>query len=145
MSAARSVPRYDDVEVGLELEPVVVRITRADLVRYAGASGDLNKIHWSDRVAAEVGLPGVIAHGMLTMAQAVRVVTAWTHDPAAIVDFSVRFAKPVLVPDDDLGAEVQFGGRVAKLLDDRRVQVDLTATCNGERVLTAARAVVQLG
>jgi acyl dehydratase len=142
--AKLATPRYADVEVGFELPTLTVRITRADLVRYAGASTDFNTIHWSDRVAHEVGLPGVIAHGMLTMAQAARVVTDWVGDPAAITDFSVRFNKPVLVPDDDLGAEVVFGGRVAELLDDCIVRVDLTATCGGERVLSAARAFVRL-
>ena len=137
-------PRYAALEVGYELPSLTVRITRADLVRYAGASTDFNTIHWSDRVAGEVGLPGVIAHGMLTMAQAARVVTDWVGDPAAITDFSVRFAKPVLVPDNDEGAEVQFGGRVAALLEDGVVRVDLTATCDGERVLSAARAFVRL-
>lgn len=139
-----AAPRYVDLEVGHELPTLTVRITRADLVRYAGASTDFNLIHWSDRVAHEVGLPGVIAHGMLTMAQAVRVVTDWVGDPAAITDFSVRFAKPVLVPDDDLGAEVVFGGRIGALLDDGIVRVDLTATCDGERVLSAARAFLRL-
>jgi len=137
-------PRYADLEVGHELPGLVVRITRKDLVRYAGASGDFNTIHWSDRVARDVGLPEVIAHGMLTMAQAARVVTDWAGDPAAITEFSVRFAKPVLVPDDDVGAEVVFGGRVAALLDDNVVRVDLTATCDGERVLSGARAFLRL-
>lgn len=141
---AAGAPRYADLEVGQELPPLVVRITRADLVRYAGASGDLNMIHWSDRVAGAVGLPGVIAHGMLTMAQAARVVTDWVGDPAAITELSVRFAKPVLVPDDEVGAEVVFGGRVAALLEDGLVRVDLTATCDGERVLSGARAFVRL-
>jgi acyl dehydratase len=139
-----TAPRYDDLKVGDELPALTVHITRGDLVRYAGASTDFNVIHWSDRIAAEVGLPGVIAHGMLTMAQAARVVTDWVGDPAAITEFSVRFAKPVLVPDDDKGAEVVFGGRVAALLDDGVVRVDLTATCDGERVLSAARAFVRL-
>jgi acyl dehydratase len=137
-------PRYAEVEVGQELPELRVRITRADLVRYAGASTDFNTIHWSDRVARDVGLPGVIAHGMLTMAQAVRVVTDWVGDPAAITDFTVRFAKPVLVPDDDIGAEVVFGGKVGELLEDGIVRIDLSATCDGERVLTAARAFVRL-
>lgn len=137
-------PLHADLEVGHELPWLVVRITRADLVRYAGASGDFNTIHWSDRVARDVGLPEVIAHGMLTMAQAARVVTDWAGDPAAITEFSVRFAKPVLVPDDNVGAEVVFGGRVAALLDDNVVRVDLTATCDGERVLSGARAFLRL-
>jgi acyl dehydratase len=137
-------PRYAELEVGQQLPTLVVRITRADLIRYAGASCDFNTIHWSDRVAAQVGLPGVIAHGMLTMAQAVRVVTDWTGDPSALTEFSARFAKPVLVPDDDDGAEVEFTGQVAALLPDDVVRIDLTATCDGERVLTVARAFVRL-
>src|SRR3954451_4166782 len=101
-----------DAVVGTELPEQVFRITRADLVRYAGASGDFNPIHWSDRVATGVGLPGVIAHGMFTMALAGRAVATWTGDPGAVVDFSVRFAKPVLVPDDDAGTEVTVAGAV---------------------------------
>ena len=81
-------------------------------MRYAGASGDFNPIHWSDRVAAEVGLPGVIAHGMLTMALAGRLVTRWAADPAAVRHYGVRFTRPVVVPDDDAGAVVEITGKV---------------------------------
>jgi len=120
------------------------RVTRADLVRYAGASGDFNPIHWSDRVATGVGLPGVIAHGMLTMALAGRAVTAWAGgDPSAIVEFSVRFARPVVVPDDDEGAELVVTGTVRSVDDDGCAQVDITAVCDGERVLAQARARVR--
>ncbi|MGY1857766.1 MaoC/PaaZ C-terminal domain-containing protein [Modestobacter sp. SYSU DS0290] len=136
--------RADDVAVGTELPEQTSRVTRADLVRYAGASGDFNVIHWSDRVAGEVGLPGVIAHGMLTAGLAARAVTAWAGDPGAVVDYHVRFSRPVVVPDDDAGAEVTVRGRVAALLDDRRVRVDLTVTSGGEKVLSLARAVVAL-
>jgi acyl dehydratase len=132
------------VEVGTELPEQTFRITRADLVRYAGASGDLNPIHWSDRVATGVGLPGVIAHGMLTMGLAGRAVTAWTGDPGALVEYQVRFGRPVLVPDDDDGAEVTVRGRVAALLEGGRARVDLTVTSGGEKVLSLARAVVAL-
>ena len=132
------------VEVGTELPELVLRITRADLVRYAGASGDLNPIHWSDRVAASVGLPGVIAHGMLTMGLAARAVTAWTGDPAGLVEYQVRFGRPVVVPDDDQGAEVTVRGTVGALLGDGRVRVDLTVTSDGEKVLSLARATVLL-
>jgi acyl dehydratase len=127
----------------MSLEPQTFRVTRADLIRYAGASGDFNPIHWSERVAASVGLPGIIAHGMLTMALAGRAVTAWVGgDPAAIIDFSTRFARPVLVPDDDAGAELTVTG-VVKPLDEERVQIDITAVCAGEKVLAAAKAVVR--
>jgi acyl dehydratase len=136
--------RAADVAVGTELPEQSFRITRADLVRYAGASGDFNPIHWNERIAAAVGLPGVIAHGMLTMGLAGRAVTAWAGDPGALVEYTARFGRPVAVPDDDAGAEVTVRGRVAALLDDGRVRVDLTVTSGGEKVLSLARAVVAL-
>jgi acyl dehydratase len=130
--------------VGTELPEQTYRVTRADLVRYAGASGDFNPIHWSDRVAGSVGLPGVIAHGMLTMALAARAVTSWTGDPAALVEYQVRFGRPVVVPDDDAGAEVTVRGRVAAVGEDGRARMDLTVTSGGEKVLSLARATVRL-
>jgi acyl dehydratase len=139
-----AVVRLADVAVGTELPVQTSRVTRADLVRYAGASGDFNVIHWNERVATEVGLPGVIAHGMLTAGLAARAVTAWAGDPGAVLEYSVRFSRPVVVPDDDRGAEVVVAGRVAGLLDGGRVRVDLTVTSGGEKVLSLARAVVQL-
>lgn len=135
---------YDDVEVGTELPAQQFPVTRADLVRYAGASGDFNVIHWNQRIARSVGLPDVIAHGMLTMALAVRVVTDWAGDPAAVVDYGVRFTRPVPVPDDDTGAVVAVSAAVAEKLDGRRVRVDLTATSGEQKVLGRAQAVVQL-
>ena len=132
------------VEVGTELPEQTYRVTRADLVRYAGASGDFNPIHWNERVATSVGLPNVIAHGMFTMALAGRAVTEWTGDPGALDEYQVRFGRPVVVPDDD-GAELTVQGRVAALLDDGRARVDLTVTSGGEKVLSLARAVVRLG
>src|ERR1041384_7890085 len=98
---------YDDVEVGTELPPKTFPIQRSNLVQYAGASGDFNIIHWNERVAKAVGLPNVIAHGMFTMAEASRVLTEWVGDPGAVVDYGVRFTKPVVVPDDDQGAALQ--------------------------------------
>jgi len=136
--------RYADVEVGTELPEQVFPVTRADLVRYAGASGDFNVIHWNERVATEVVLPGLIAHGMLTAGLAARAVTAWAGDPGALVEYSVRFSRPVVVPDDGVGAEVVVRGRVAALQEDQRVRVDLTVTSGGEKVLSLARAVVVL-
>jgi acyl dehydratase len=130
--------------VGTQLPEQVYRVTRADLVRYAGASGDFNPIHWSDRIATSVGLPGVIAHGMFTMALAGRAVTDWTGDPAALLEYQVRFGRPVVVPDDDTGAEVTVRGTVAALLEDSRARVDLAVTSGGEKVLSLARAVVRL-
>jgi acyl dehydratase len=132
------------VSVGDELPALTVRIRRETLIRYAGASGDFNVIHWNDRVARDVGLPGVIAHGMLTMAEAIRVVTDWTGDPGAIVDYKVRFTRPVPVPDDDAGAEVVVAGTVTEVGDGGLVSVAVTATCAGEKLLGAAKAVVRL-
>ncbi len=138
------MPSYDEVEVGQALPAQSVPITRADLVRYAGASGDFNVIHWNERVAKAVGLPDVIAHGMLTMATAGRVVTDWVGDPGAVVEYGVRFSRPVVVQDDDTGATVDVEGVVEDKLDDGRVTVVLTATVDGSKVLMAARAVVRL-
>jgi len=131
------------IEQGTQLPVQTYRVTRADLVRYAGASGDFNPIHWNDRVATAVGLPGVIAHGMFTMALAGRAVTTWTGRPDSIVEYNVRFARPVLVPDDDEGAEVQVAGVVKKVDEEGRAQLELTVTSGGEKVLTQARALVR--
>ena len=138
------MPSYGEVEVGQALPAQSFPLTRADLVRYAGASGDFNVIHWNERVAKAVGLPNVIAHGMLTMATAGRVVTDWVGDPGAVVEYGVRFSRPVVVPDDDTGATVDVEGVVEDKLDDGRVAVVLTATVDGSKVLMAARAVVRL-
>ena len=137
-------PRPTGVEVGTELPEQAFRVTRADLVRYAGASGDFNVIHWSERLAVKAGLPGVIAHGMFTMALVGRAVTAWAGAPDAVVEYGVRFTRPVPVPDDDEGAVVEVTGTVAAKLDDQRVRVDLTATAAGAKVLGRAQAVVVL-
>jgi acyl dehydratase len=134
----------EGVAVGTDLPEQTFRITRADLVRYAGASGDFNPIHWNERVATEVGLPGVIAHGMFTMALAGRAVTDWAGGPGALEEYQVRFGRPVLVPDDGTGAEVTVRGTVGAVLDDGRFRVDLTVTSAGEKVLSLARAVVRL-
>ncbi|XVV03342.1 MaoC family dehydratase [Actinosynnema sp. CA-248983] len=133
-----------DVKVGDELPPLTLRITRADLVKYAGASGDFNPIHWSQRFATEVGLPGVIAHGMLTMGMAVRVVTDWTGDPGAVLEYGVRFGRPVPVPDDEEGALVDVTAKVTKLLDDGTFKVNITAQHDGKSVLGGASARVRL-
>ena len=139
-----AVVRSNAVQVGTELPTQSFQLRRVDLVKYAGASGDFNIIHWNERVATDVGLPNVIAHGMLTMAEAIRVVTDWCGDPGAIVEYGTRFTKPVPVPDDDAGATVDVAGKVIEVLDGGRVKVELTATCNGDKVLGMARAVVQL-
>lgn len=137
--------RFDDVTVGTVLPPLSLRVPRDQLVRYAGASGDFNPIHWNERVAASVGLPGVIAHGMLTMALSVRVVTDWTGDPTAVREYKVRFTRPVVVPDDDLGALLEISAAVGALDEAARTaRIDVTATFGGQTVLGRARAVVAL-
>jgi acyl dehydratase len=129
---------------GFELEPHEYAIRRVDLIRYAGAAGDFNPIHWSDRVAASVGLPGVIAHGMLTMALAGRAVSSWAGGSEAICEFGVRFTKPVLVPDDEEGTVLRVSGVVSQIRGDGTVRIDVTATNAGQKVLGAARALVRL-
>jgi len=132
---------------GDALPPLVVRVTRADLVRYAGASGDFNPIHWSERFAVGVGLPNVIGHGMLTMALAARLLTAWVGDPAAVVGYAVRFTRPVVVPDDDEGVELEVAGAVKSIEvegDVRVATVTITAAVDGRTVLGRATAQVRL-
>lgn len=118
-------------------------ITRADLVRYAGASGDFNPIHWSDRVATSVGLPGVIAHGMYTLALAARAVEDWAGRPGRVVSLRSKFTAPVVVPDDDRGVDIEVAGSVTKV-EDGLAEIALTVTCRGEAVLGRPRAVVRV-
>jgi acyl dehydratase len=135
--------RRPALEVGSRLPPLTVRFTRADLVRYAGASTDFNPIHYSDRHARQVGLPGVVAHGMLTMGAGLRVITDWLPTPAAVVSYFARFTKPVGVPDDDAGAEVHFAATVAAV-EGSLITFTVEAVCADQKVLGAARAVVDL-
>jgi acyl dehydratase len=123
------------------LEAQTFAITRADLVRYAGASGDFNPIHWSDRVATSVGLPGVIAHGMFTMALVARAVEAWAGE-GSVIEFGCKFTKPVVVPDDDRGVDLVVAGTVTKV-EDGRATIKLEVTCGEEKVLGAPTAVVR--
>lgn len=130
------------VQVGDVIDAREFPVSRLDLVRYAGASGDFNAIHWNERVALKVGLPGVIAHGMFTMATAARLLTDWAGDPAAVVEYGVRFTRPVVVPDPGR-ATVTVSGEVKALRDDGLAEVVLTATVEGKTVLAKARAVVR--
>jgi acyl dehydratase len=136
--------RYDDVEVGTSIPGREFPVQRWQLVQYAGASGDFNIIHWNERFAKLVGLPDVIAHGMFTMATAGRLLTDWAGDPGAVVDYGVRFSSMVPVPDDDTGATLTIAGTVEEKLPDNRVVVSLDARLGDNKVLTQARAVVQL-
>ena len=144
VSGVTSAVSYADVVPGTELPAVTYPVTRLSLVKYCGASGDFNVIHWNERVARSVGLPDVIAHGMFTMAQAGRYVTDWAGDAAALVEFGVRFSAPVVVPDDDVGATIEVSGTVEDKLDGNRVVLGLTARSGEAKVLTRARAVVRL-
>ena len=138
------MPTFDEVEVGTELPAREFPLRRMNLVQYAGASGDFNPIHWNERIATSVGLPNVIAHGMLTMATAGRVVTDWVGDPGRVLSYGVRFSAPVVVPDDDQGATVTVAGVVEEKNDDGTVTVGLTATVDGAKVLMGAKATVRL-
>jgi acyl dehydratase len=131
------------MQVGTELPARTFAVTRADLVRYAGASGDFNPIHWSDRVATGVGLPGVIAHGMYTMALVGRALTGWAGSADAVLDYAVRFSRPVVVPDTDAGTDLTVTGVVRELTGDGHVVLEVTAVCGGEKVLSRARATVR--
>jgi len=135
---------YDSVAKGTELPARSYRVTRLDLVKYAGASGDFNVIHWNERVARSVGLPNVIAHGMYTMAQAGKYVSEWAGDPGAVTDFGVRFSAMVPVPDDDEGATIEISGKVLDKLGENKVTVDIVAKADGTKVLSRARATVRL-
>jgi acyl dehydratase len=138
-------PTFDTVAVGDEIPGVSYPVKRFDLVRYAGASGDFNFIHWNERFATAVGLPNVIAHGMFTMATAGRLVSDWAGDPGAILEYGVRFTSMVPVPDDDTGATIEVSGKVTSKDDDARTAVvELTALSGGSKVLGKARATVRL-
>jgi acyl dehydratase len=134
----------EGVDVGTQLPSLSVRFTRERLVRYAGASTDFNPIHYSDHFAAQAGLPGVVAQGMLTMGTALRVVSNWVGDPARVTSYFVRFTRPVVVPDDVDGVAVEFSGSVSEI-EGSLVTVNIEAISDGQRVLGAARAEVDLG
>src|ERR1017187_6959415 len=144
MRAMSEQVKYADIEAGAELAPVSYHITRLSLVKYCGASGDFNVIHWNEQIAKSVGLPDGIAHGMFTMAQAGRFVTDWAGPKATVVEYGVRFSSPVVVPDDDIGATISVSGQVEEKLDGNRVALVLTARAADTKVLTKARAVVRL-
>lgn len=129
------------IEVGQSRE-YRVRVTRAQVVRYAGASTDFNEIHYSPRHAKAIGLPDVVAHGMWTMGAGLKVVTDWVGDPARVINYSVRFTKPVVVPDTDDGVEVVYTATVAEI-NDEVLTFQLSAECGEEAVLGAAKVQVR--
>ena len=133
-----------DVFVGYELTPLELSFTRSDLVDYANASGDQNPIHQDEEFAKSVGLPDVISHGMLTMGRAIKLVTDWVGDPAAVIDYGVRMTRPVVVPNTSSGATVAFTAKVVELNDDGIAHIELSAICDGITVLGQAKATVHL-
>ncbi len=137
-------PTFSSVEVGHELPQRSFPVTRETLIRYAGASGDFNIIHWNERAAHEVGLPDVIAHGNYTAALGIRFIVDWCGDPTAVREYGVRFTRPVVVPDDATGASVEISGVVAVKNEDGTVRVDLTVTSDGQKVLAQPRATLRL-
>lgn len=136
---------FSSVKVGDEMPEKVITLTRGDLVNYAGVSGDLNPIHWDDEIAKQVGLDTAIAHGMLTMGLGGGYVTAWVGDPGAVTEFNVRFTAIVPVPNDGIGAEIVFNGRV-KAVDSeaKSVTLALTATTGGKKIFGRAVATAKL-
>lgn len=139
------MPTLSELAVGQEVARRTLTVDRSRLVRYAGASGDFNPIHWNQRFATEVGLPGVIAHGMWTMGAASSVVADWLGDPGAILDYQTRFARPVPVPDPG-EAEVEVVAVVGAMdPESGTARIDLTVTCDGARVLAKCQALVRLG
>jgi acyl dehydratase len=133
-----------EVTVGSQLPARTFQIGRPDLIQYAGASGDFNPIHWSEQTATAVGLPDVIAHGMLTMAMAVRLVTDWLGDPGAVLSYGTRFTRPVVVAHG-VPTQLEVTGSVRSVDADSRIaEVDLTATVDGQTVLARVRAKVRL-
>ena len=143
-------PAIDTLTVGESIGSRTVAVSRADLVRYAAASGDFNPIHWHEGFARSVELPGVIAHGMFTMGAAVQLVTDWAQDPGAVIDYQTRFTRPVIVadvPSDPAapGAQIEVTGTVGALdAEAGTARIDLAVTFEGQKVLMKSQARVRL-
>lgn len=135
-----STPDLNTLVVGDEVANAEHLITRDSLVRYAGASGDFNPIHYRDDIAEFVGLPGVLAHGMLTMGIAIQTVVDWAGDPSRVVDYQVRFTRPVVVDRND-GATLTVSAKAAVVeAENQRARIDVIATVDGRTVLGKAQA-----
>lgn len=133
-------PKFDDLEIGAIVAKADLTVTREDLVRYAGASVDLNPIHFNDAAAAQAGLPGVLAHGMLTAALALQPVVDWIGDPTTVVSYETRFTRPVVVGQVN-GAELSISAKVARLdAEERTARIDITVTCEEQKVLGKTQA-----
>ena len=143
MSALAFEERVAEIAVGDVVAERTVHLTRESLVRYAGASGDFNPIHYRDDVAARVGLPGVLAHGMLTMGLAVETIVEWLGDSGRILDYGVRFTRPVVVYPES-GADVTVTAKVGAV-DDDALRIDLTVASGETTVLGKAQVRVRRG
>ena len=140
--AAAPAHTLDSLTVGDEIATATYHLDRGNLVRYAGASGDFNAIHYRDDIAAEVGLPGVLAHGMLTMGLSVQPVVDWIGDPGRVFDYQVKFTRPVVV-DPKTGATVSVSAKVGAIdAETNTARIDLTVTFEEATVL--GKAQVQL-
>ena len=138
------MPNIAELSVGDQVAAREFHLTRDSLVRYAGASGDFNPIHYRDDFAAEVGLPGVLAHGMLTMGLSIQPVVDWAGGPEHVLDYGVRFTRPIVV-DAKAGADVSVVAKVGEVnLETGRVRIDLTTSYQDQTVLGKAQAWVQL-
>jgi acyl dehydratase len=135
---------YSDVEVGTRIPERDFIVRRVNLLQFCAACSDFTATHWNERIAKSVGLPNVIAHGTYTIAEAVRAVSDWVGDPGAIVEYSSKFSRPVVVPDDEEGTLLRITGRVERKLDGDQVVVRLSAVSPDGEALSGARAVVQL-
>lgn len=144
VEASERARSFDSVTVGEELPARTVRLTRGDLVNYAGVSGDANPIHWSDEVVRLVGLDDVVAHGMLTMGLGGGFVTSWLGDPGAVKEYNVRFTSPVYVGAES-AAEIEYTGKVKSVDPETRTAVvALVAKSAGKKIFGRATATVQL-
>ncbi|MDV6284139.1 (3R)-hydroxyacyl-ACP dehydratase subunit HadB [Rhodococcus sp. NM-2] len=136
--------KFEDVSVGEELPERIVKLTRGDLVNYAGVSGDPNPIHWSDEVVKLAGLDNVIAHGMLTMGLGGGFVTSWLGDPGAVKEYNVRFTSSVYVREDE-AAQVEYTGKVKSLDEESKTAVvAIVARAEGKKIFGRATATVRL-
>lgn len=139
-----TTPVLSSLTVGDVVATRNVHLERDSLVRYAGASGDFNPIHYRDDVAASVGLPGVLAHGMLTMGVAVQSVVDWVGDPARVTDYQVKFTRPVVV-DPQTGADLEIAAKIGAIdAEANTVRADLTVSFEGKTVLGKAQVVLSL-
>jgi acyl dehydratase len=133
------------MQLGSAIPEREITLKRVDLLKYCGACSDFTPTHWNERIAREVGLPDVIAHGTLTIATAVRAITDWSGDPGAVIGYQVgRFSSPVVVPDDDLGTALVVNGKLEELPGDGSGTIRLRVAVDGHEVMHGARVALRL-